>query len=802
MPLKPLMPEDANGDVYKDEWQYQDGEYTVIRTSQWSGPGCHNSCGVLLYMKDGKVERVEGDPKNPYNNGRLCMRCLTQSEAIYHPERLKWPLKRVGERGENKWERISWDEAYDIIEEKVKTIWEEHGPESIVAMEGTGRNVIWQVPYLCHAGFKSPNFCLSFLSGSACYLPRSAAGSVQLGEQKILDASQMHPLRYNREEYTRPDVILIWGNNPIRCNADGFFGHWIVDLMKLGSKLIVVDPSLTWLASKADIWLRVRPGTDSALCMAFCNVIIEEDLYDHEFVEKWCYGFDKFREGVAEIPPEVASEICWVPAEKIRKAARMYATAPRAGIQWGLAIDQQPSGIAAAQGITSLSAITGNLDKPGGDFIPRWAYAISGQYTHGLEEIDAAVWEKRLGANLSALYTFGSAVAQEDSVLHAIETGAPYPIDMLWIQAANPIACMGAEAGRVYNAMKKVPFITVVDLFMTPTAAAFADLVLPAAMSCERNSIRAWWQPLRSISKVHEYYECKSDEQIVIDVGKRLNPEVFDRYEQDIDYLNFTLRENGVYPGTFEDLQESVFDYWDWDFEYEKYEKGMLRYDGLPGFPTPTGLFELSCCIFESFDYDSVPYHVEPRESPISSPELFEKYPLIMTTGQRSWEFFHSEHRQLPTAREFHPYPCVDIHPDAAKKYGIEEGRWIWIENQRGRFKQIAKFNPTLDPRVIRAEHGWWYPELSGEAPILYGVFDSNPNNCTAQFHNGPTGYSAPYKCTLAKVYPVKDDGSEILPTKQITELGGFLNYDDIENNDYGNFEHYGRVNRKNWSLD
>lgn len=153
------MPDQVNTDVYKQEWQYKEGPYTVTRTAHWSGPGCHDSCGVLLYTDDeGKLVKVEGDPSSPYNNGRLCMRCLNMPEAVNHPDRLKYPMRRVGERGENKWERITWDEAYDEIEAQVRSIWEDYGPESIVAMEGTGRNAIWQVPYLCHAGFKSPNF--------------------------------------------------------------------------------------------------------------------------------------------------------------------------------------------------------------------------------------------------------------------------------------------------------------------------------------------------------------------------------------------------------------------------------------------------------------------------------------------------------------------------------------------------------------------------------------------------------------------------------------------------------------------
>ena len=122
--------EGVNKDVYKTDWQWQEGEYTVTRTNMWTAPGCHNGCSVLYYTKDGKVEKIEGDPLSPYNQGRLCMRCLDVVETFYHPDRLKYPLKRVGERGENKWERITWDEAYDDIAEHVRAIWEEYGPEA------------------------------------------------------------------------------------------------------------------------------------------------------------------------------------------------------------------------------------------------------------------------------------------------------------------------------------------------------------------------------------------------------------------------------------------------------------------------------------------------------------------------------------------------------------------------------------------------------------------------------------------------------------------------------------------------
>jgi anaerobic selenocysteine-containing dehydrogenase len=175
--------------------------------------------------------------------------------------------------------------------------------------------------------------------------------------------SQSRPTRYEDDpDWTPPEIILIWGNNPVVSNSDAFLGHWIVDSMQRGSELIVVDPKLTWLASRAKVWLRLRPGTDACLGLAFANVIIEEDLYDHDFIDRWTYGFDKFAEAVKEWTPEKAADICWVKAEDIRKAARMYAKAKPAALQWGLPLDQSRIGIPAAQAVNSLIALTGNYD--------------------------------------------------------------------------------------------------------------------------------------------------------------------------------------------------------------------------------------------------------------------------------------------------------------------------------------------------------------------------------------------------------------------------------------------------------
>jgi len=811
MPRQPseILPKDVNKDVYHDEWQWQEGDLTVTRSVQWSGPGCHDGCSLLFYTKNGKLVDVEGDPNSPYNSGRLCMRCLALPEVVNHPDRLLYPLKRAGKRGENKWERITWDEAYDTIVENVRKIQKEDGPEAIVSMEGTGRNIIWQTPYLSYSAFKSPNYGFGFLSGDSCYLPRVATSAFIMGDMFIVDASQFMEKRFEDPEYRVPEYILVWGNNVLYTNGDGFYGHWMVDCMRQGSKLIVVDPKLTWLAARAEYHLPIRPGTDGALALAMINVVINEDLYDHEFVDKWSYGFDKLKERVQEYPPEKVAEITRVPAELIKGAAHAFAAAKPGAIQWGLAIDMAVSGVATAQAITSLGALCGHLDVPGGMAISRFAYGLEAVYLFGIWNLDEGMIEKQLGRiapAASKVHAAGGAQEyQADTMLKAIETDIPYPIKMLWIQTTNPIANMASDAPRVYNAMKKVPFNVVVDLFMTPTAVACADIVLPAAMSCERNSFRTWWWPLRAITKCVDYPgECKSDEQIILELGKRLNPEAFP-WNSDIEWLSWIMnrgqmssqmtqkhgestsmdqasimlkRSEAKWPkGTdidFEELKKRVIS-WPDDWAYRKYEKGLLREDKQPGFNTPTGRFEFSSVLLEMWGLDPLPYWEAPPEGPESTPELMKEYPLILTSGQRSLEFFHSEHRQVATMREFHPQPLADINTKTAAIYGIEEGDWIWIENMRGKCKQKAHLDPSLPEWLVRAEHGWWFPEKEAAEPVLFGVFDSNPNNLTPQGVYGPTGMGAPYKSQICKIY--KDDGSEkVTPTEIVTRMGGFGN--------------------------
>lgn len=734
---------------HEKPWRYQEDGYTVTRGSAWTGPGCHLGCGVLLYTdEDGKLVKVEGDPENPYNGGRLCVRCLDLPEVTNHPDRLLYPMKRAREdRGKNKWERISWDEAVDLVAGKLIEIRDKYGAESVVFGQGTGRDIASWITRLAWS-YGSPNYTCFALSGLACYLPRVAGMAATCGGYTVADCSQQFPDRYDNPNWRRPELMVVWGNYPLRANSDGFYGHWMIDLLKQGMKFIMVDPRVTWLSLKAEEHLRLRPGTDAALALGMMNVIINEDLYDHDFVEKWTYGFEELRERVREYPPSKVAEITWVPEDQIIRAARLIATSKPAAMQWGLAVDMVCEALPAGQAIVGLFQITGNVDVPGGNIFPVEMIAYSGGW--GGELISEEQKAKRIGLDTYPLLKLGFQVAQTDELLKTMETDKPYKIHGVWLQTNNAIACMGAEPKRVLNALLRTDFNVVVDLFMTPTAMACADVVLPAATYPEKDGLRLGdgLQRGEVINKVTTVGEAKSDAEINLMIGKRLNPEAWP-WDNIEDMLSYMIESTGM---TFPEMREKAPVYL--PFEYKRYEKGLLRADGKPGFNTATGRIELWSTFYDACGLDPMPYFEEPDPGPGATPELMEEYPFVLTTGARRWSSFHSEHRQVKRLRRMDPWPYIEVHPETAEKLGVTDGEWVWVENPLGRAKRTIKITPIVDPRVVSCDHGWWLPERDPEN--LYDVFDVNINNLVPM-KCGKSGFGANYKTSICKIYKVKE---------------------------------------------
>jgi len=360
--------------------------------------------------------------------------------------------------------------------------------------------------------------------------------------------------------------------------------------------------------------------------------------------------------------------------------------------------------------------------------------------------------EKRIGADRYPMVKGFRGWVQPDVLFEQLKTGKPYPIKAAWIQTSNPIGGQAADPHGHLERLKKLDFIVVVDLFHTPTTMALADIVLPAATFPEKESLRAWWAPLCVLVKAVEVEECKSDWEINLEMAKRLSTKPI-AHNTVKDLIDDRLKGTGW---TYDKLAEQGS--WVMSPEgpskpYRRHERGLLRADGKPGFPTPTGKVELYSTLYEGWGLDPLPYYEEPSESPVRTPELWKKYPLINASGRRSTALFHSEHRMIPWLREIEPYPFVEIHPETAKEYGVTNGEWIYLENDRGKAKYKAKLTTTSHPKVVTTMHGWWLPETEGKAPSLFNTWKHNVNNLNSMGVEAKSGFGGTtYRTSLVKI--------------------------------------------------
>ena len=743
-------------------WRFEEDGLTVTRGCAWSPPGCHpTGCGIKTYVNsNGELVRVEGDENHPITNGRLCVRCLTIRDYVYNPDRVLYPMKRAREdRGKNKWERITWDEAFDTIAEKVAYYKENYGAESILMQGGTGREGGPMLPAYAQAALGTPNASQP-LSGYSCYIPRVAGTTYVTGvAYPEMDYAGGLPGRYDDPAFKLPELIVFWGKDPLPTNGDGLFGHAAIDMMRRGSKLMSIDPRVNWVATRADWHLRLRPGTDTALGMAMLNVIIEEDLYDHDFVDKWCYGFEQLAERVKEMPAEKAAEITGVDAGLITEAARVYAAAKPAQIAWGLAIDMKSNGMQAGHCILALEAITGNLDVPGGQLV--------GDVNDGLElgfgwkELGPELQEKILGLKRYPAMVSFVLNAHCDMVLDALETGEPYAFKMAGFEDCNGLAGTDcAQPQRWHDAYQNLEWCFGIDVWLTPTIQATCELFLPLSSTVEHDSVvyshyGASPITMGAVNKSITVGEGKGDAEIMYEIGRRCMPINFGRFANFYEFLEY-YRLNGK--TTFEELREEVVHQKTETLSYRKYETGKMRPDGMPGFNTPTGRVELYSTMFRQFGVDPLPYYEEPQLSPVSTPEKMEEYPFVLTTGARTYCYFHSEGKQIPYLREMNPDPLIEINPEDALKHGIADGQWVEVASPFGKCVLKAKVSQIVKPGVVHAQHGFWFPEKDPEEPSLYEVWRSNINELIPHFMVGKLGFGAPFKCLICSVKPVSEN--------------------------------------------
>ncbi len=669
---------------------------------------CHGGCGVLVRVEGGRIAEIQGDPDSPFNRGRLCPKGVSSIETVYHPDRLRHPLRRTGQRGEGSWERASWDEALDAIASRLTEIRDSCGPEAIALGTGTGRHHFHFVPRFANA-LGTPNWCEP---GTAqCFLPRINTCVLTFGEFPVAD--------YYGD--VSPACILAWGHNPLNSGPDGELSFRVREALRRKPGLIVVDPRRTQLARQADVWLQLRPGTDDALALAMLNVLIAEELYDAEFVRDWTLGFDELAERVAPHTPEWAEPITWVPADRIRAAARLFAQTRPGVLEWGCAIEQTPNSIQTVRAVSMLPALTGNLDVPGGMVFGMHSL---GMFPYLADQLGDEQRAQRLGGDrFKVLAGEGSVLpsAHAPSVFRAMRTGDPYRVSAFLVFGNNALVTY-ANPREVRESLLALDLLVVTDLYMTPTA-ELADWVLPAAAWPELEQIVAVPYVAENMvlpqQKLVQVGECRQDEEIMAELALRMKlPSGTESLREVIDAQ--LAAQLGI---SFEELVERG--HATIPQRYEKFKE-------IGGFLTPSRKVELRSSRLEALGYDPLPRYEEPPESPLATPEVARDYPLVLTTGARIPFYFNSEFRQLPTLRRAHPDPRVEIHPETATPLGIGDGDWVTIATRRGEIRQKARLTSDIHPGVVNAEHGWWFPEEPGPE---HGVWRSNANVLT---DNGP----------------------------------------------------------------
>lgn len=651
-------------------------------------PGHH--CGVDCYVKDGKIIRVEGTPEHPYNHGHLCTKGSALRNAVYREDRIKTPLRRVGQRGEGKFEPISWDEAYQTIAQKLNEVKEQYGPNSVAFLSGYCK---WYRPILhrfAHV-FGSVNFGTD---DSTCSAAMVIANKVTAGTGAGPDMAHAN-------------TFLGW-------NFDGYYSAHlsVLGVQKLkerGGKVIIIDIRQT-PASKnlADIFLQINPGTDGALALGMAKLIIDNGWADMDYVEKYTYGFEHYKALADQYPLDKVARITGLDPNDIYEATKLYATNGPACTNFSAsALVHHINGFNSHRAIFCLTAFTGNFDRAGGN-VPNPATYLhkpagfkmrehefrSDRYPGGVE---------RIGAERFPLWNAQFDELQGMDLLRQLEEDKPYPVRAIFALGMN--AKMYPQTDDLLRAMKdKLDFFVDTDVYMTMTA-KYADIVLPACTSVERSELKAYQGGYLFYTKpaIQPLYESRSDVDILCDLARLMNldDEYLQKgYEASLDWM---MEGCGL---TVADLKKSDLPV---KVPAAKWpaEPGKCLRDG---FKTPTGKFEFYSTAIAAIDPK---YGLDPLPSYYDSladqndEQTRENYPFYLCTGARLAHAIHSRAHETPWLRSLRPEPTCEINPEDGKRLGLKEGDSVELYSPYGSIRVKVKYTHKIKPGVIMMLHGY-----------------------------------------------------------------------------------------------
>ena len=669
-----------------------------IKTTHHGGcpHDCPDTCAMVFEVEDGELIKVRGNTLHPFTRGGLCVKVKDYEKRHYHPDRLLHPLRRTGPKGSKQFERINWDTALGEISSRWKSIISEHGSQAIVPYS-----------YIGHQGL------VHGLNGGDAFFNRMGATVTErtfCGEGAATAWLMTHGPSggMDPESFLHSKLIIIWACNSISTNLH----HWriVKDAQKRGAKVVVIDSYTSRTAKEADWHIAPKPGTDGALAMAMMNTIISEDLYDRDYVHRYTVGFDELAERARERTADWAAEVTGVPADMIRQLAREYAGSEAAAIRIGVALERHHGGGQTIRAVCCLPSLTGAWREVGGGIMSMTVW----EHPYKFDAICRPDWIP-VGTRVINNLRLGRLLTDEPP--------AGPPIKSLMIWNTNPVTQAPETVKVIDGLMREDLFVVCADHFLTDTA-AFADVVLPAAMGAEMEDIILAWG--------HNYLTY--NEKCIEPPGEaRSNREIFRQLALSMDYTEEEF--------SWSD-RECLERFVDWDSPAcggidlaGLREKGFVRLAlGSPdertphregGFPTPSGKCEFKSTIAAGGNFvpapfrqmydalqgaeevDPLPDYVAPRESPITDPDRAKKYPLNMISP-KSHGFLNSCYANMDHKIRGQGEQFVLINKSDALSRNIDDDDIVRVFNERGSFECQARISTDVNPGIIITTLGYW----------------------------------------------------------------------------------------------
>ncbi len=676
---------------------------------------CPDTCAFIYHVQDGRLVNVTGDRDHPMTRGGLCVKLNNFAEHHYHPDRLLHPMKRTGPKGSGQYERISWDEALATIRSKWTEIIDQHGAEAIMphaylGNQGTANGLTAGDAFFNRLGS-------TVAEKTYCESGSSTAWVMTVGPTGGLDV----------ESLAHSDYIIVWGMNMVSTNLHGW--PFVLEARAKGAKIVVIDPYRSRTAKAADWHLAIRPGTDGALALGMMNVIIEEDLYDHDYVENYTLGFEELRQRCAEFPVERVASITGLAAADILTLSREYARAKVAAIREGVAVERSPGGGDAVRAITCLPALVGAWRHPGGGAVEMPIYEFPMSVAH----VSRPDWI-RPGTRVVNELDLGPALTGKLAL--------DPPIKSVFVYNSNPVSQAPNASELVRGLMREDLFTVCSELFLTDTA-KYADILLPATMQAEQYDIMVTWGHLyiqMNQPAIPPPGECMPN----IDMFRRLARTMgfTDDYWSLSDDEWLTLAYDWNAPAlqgiTLETLKRD----------------GWKRLNvGLPAeraphaqgnFKTPSGKCEFKASMAAGGNFvldvwrsgytqmqdggyvDPVPDYIAPSDHEAKDPAAAPgRFPLSMVSP-KPHAFLNTQYGNEAMQRRNQGEQRIMINPADAESRSIADGAYVRVFNDRGSFEAVALVSEDVGTGLVVTSVGHW-PGLNRTGTAV--------NSTTAQRH-------------------------------------------------------------------